>query len=141
VAAVSLDRVHRSTRRRFIVALALLSHLVTAFFVHVPMAYASMVPAAAAEPAVSPPCPDHMKMDHGSAAAQASDQAPASGASATDHEAGCKGGFCKCPCAHAQALTVPPMPAPALVARSSSITHCRVTLAPDCETSFFRPPI
>ena len=124
-------------------ALALLSHLVTAFFVHVPMAYASTITAATAEPAASPPCPDHMKMDHGSMAAQASEQAPASGASSTHdgQESGCKGGFCKCPCAHAQALTVPPMLTPTLVARSSSISPYRVPLAPDCETSFFRPPI
>ena len=113
----------------------------TALFVHVPMAYASMMPAVAAEPAVSPPCPDHMKMDHGSTAAQANDQAPAGGASTADHESGCKGGFCKCPCAHAQALTVPPMLTPTLVARSSSVSPYRVPLAPDCETSFFRPPI
>ena len=119
----------------------------TAFFVHVPMAYASMMPAAAAKPAASQPCPDHMNMGHGSDAAQANDQAsaqaPASGAStpATDHESGCKGGFCKCPCAHAQALTVMPMLTPTLVAHSPAISPYRVPLAPDCETSFFRPPI
>jgi hypothetical protein len=125
--------------------LALLSHLMTAFFVHVPMAYASMMPmpAAAAEPAASQPCPDHLNMSHGSDAAQASDQGPASGASstATDHESGCKGGFCKCPCAHAQALTVMPMLTPTLVGHSPAISPYRVPLAPDCETSFFRPPI
>jgi hypothetical protein len=125
------------------VALALLSHLVTALFVHVPMAYASMT--AVAEPAVSPPCPEHTKMHHGPDAAQAGDEArssmSASSTSTPDSESGCKSGPCKCPCAHAQALAFIPMLAPALVAHSPSVNSYRELLAPDCATSFFRPPI
>ena len=124
-------------------ALALLSHLVTALFVHVPMAYASM--SAAAEPAVSPPCPEHMKGHHGADATQASDDAhaamSASSTLAVDHAAGCKSGPCKCPCAHAQALAVIPTLAPALVAHTPSVSPYHEPLAPDCATSFFRPPI
>jgi len=151
--------VRLSIPRRFIVTFALLSHLLAALFVHVPMAYASMGSAAAtAEPAGSEqPCPDHMKMQmptgHASDAAGVSNQAKASdandanspakasGASSSDHSAGCKGGACKCHCAHAQALTIVPMLTPALVAHSPTLSLYRVPLAPDCATSFFRPPI
>jgi hypothetical protein len=128
--------VHRSTRRRFIAILALLSHLMAALFVHVPMAYASMSAAVAESAATTqPPCPEHMKMAHGAAnAAQASDHA-------NDHESGCKSGLCKCACAHAQGLALIPMLTPTLVAHSPAVSSYRVPLVPDGATSFFRPPI
>ena len=138
-------------------ALALLSHLMTALFVHVPMAYAGMSAGAVEPTASQPPCPEHMKMHQGSdarqtsGAARAGDETQASdgqrpaahafGASAAGHESGCKSGPCKCPCAHAQALAFVPMMAPALVARAPSASPYSVPLAPDCATSFFRPPI
>lgn len=147
---------HLSTPRRFIVTLALLSHLLAAFFVHVPMAYAGIGTATAgAESAASEqPCPDHMKM-HAAAghtsdansqtkatgATDASGHPKASNASTHDNSAGCKSGPCKCHCAHAQALTIVPMLTPALVAHPPTLSHYRVPLAPDCATSFFRPPI
>jgi hypothetical protein len=129
-----------------IVALALLSHLATALLVHAPMAYASMSAAAAQPAAVAAeqPCPDHAKMAHGAAAVPVSDashMAASSAVAAADHHADCKGGLCKCPCAHAQALTVMPMLTPAFVSHSPVVSAHHDPLAPDCATSFFRPPI
>ena len=129
----------RSTRRRFIVALALLSHLMAALFVHVPMAYASTMPPAETE--TSAPCPDHLNLNHESAATSAADSShsmPNHGAS--DHASGCKSGPCKCPCAHAQVTAIPALGIPVL-AHTESLSHYRLPLAPECETSFFRPPI
>src|SRR5687767_8155172 len=106
------------------------------------MAYASMSVAAAEPAATSPPCPDHMKVMQGSDTSRASDHATASGAStASDHGSGCKSGLCKCACAHAQGLAVMPTLTPALALYSPAVSSYRVPLAPDCATSFFRPPI
>src|SRR6185295_19653845 len=117
------------------------------------MAYASMragvmesATVAVGQPAApeQQPCPDHMKMAHGADAAPvsgASNTPASSGVAATDHQADCKGGLCKCPCAHAQGLAVMPMLTPAFVSHSHVVSAYHVPLAPDCATSFFRPPI
>jgi hypothetical protein len=135
--------VHRSSRRRFIVLITLLSHLMAALLVHVPMAYAEAMPASPVEAtaASSPPCHDHTQMGHGAAAPTADLSHTMAHSDAQDHGSGCKSGLCKCPCAHAQPMVFSLSPGTPVVAHSSCQARYDVLVAPDRETAVFRPPI
>jgi hypothetical protein len=85
-------------------------------------------------------------MSHGApddSAAGAADSAKrfASHPGSSDHESGCKSGFCKCPCAHAPAMGMMPTLAPSVPHHSRAEGRYRMRLAPECATVFFRPPI
>jgi hypothetical protein len=131
--------VRRFSTKSFILGFALLSYLMTATLVHIPMAYASE--AITTEASGSPPCAAHAGMQHMSSADAAAVGAHQADHSGDPHPLGCKSGLCKCPCAHASAVESGTTQTLLIISHFASAGPEQTLLAPDCATPVFRPPI
>jgi hypothetical protein len=128
--------------RRFIVALVLLCQVMTATLAHVPASYARGTMNGAVSEVAE--CPDHAHMSDATAAdngGEAPNGNSATHAPAGHDPGGCHSGACKCPCAHITAMACALTLTPSVVPRSRVEIFYREPLAPECTTTFFRPPI